>query len=151
MQAPKLPRNVHEVVRRYLGSDSGISTRPCSSRAKLQMFATADLKSAGCALHSLPEVYATLTRLPGIHRASAEHALRFLETIENRFSLVTLDVAEYRSTIGEAAGLGIVGGTTYDALIGACARKMKAEIIYTWNIAHFLRLGEDVAEKVRTP
>jgi hypothetical protein len=48
-------------------------------------------------------------------------------------------------------GLGIVGGTTYDALIGACARKMKAEIIYTWNIAHFLRLGEDVAEKVRTP
>jgi predicted nucleic acid-binding protein len=61
---------------------------------------TADLKSAGCALHSLPEVYATLTRLPGIHRASAEHALRFLETIENRFSLVTLDVAEYRSTIG---------------------------------------------------
>jgi toxin FitB len=116
-----------------------------------RLFATADLKSSGCALHSLPEVYATLTRLPGIHRASAEHALRFLETIENRFSLVTLDVAEYRSTIGEAAGLGIVGGTTYDALIGACARKMKAEIIYTWNIAHFLRLGEDVAERVRTP
>jgi hypothetical protein len=74
-----------------------------------------------------------------------------LEAIENRFSLVALDVAEYRSTIGEAAGLGIVGGTTYDALIGACARKMKAESIYTWNIAHFLRLGEEVAEKVRTP
>jgi hypothetical protein len=30
-------------------------------------------------------------------------------------------------------------------------RKMKAEIIYTWNIAHFLRLGEEVAERVRTP
>jgi hypothetical protein len=31
------------------------------------------------------------------------------------------------------------------------ARKMKAEIIFTWNIAHFLRLGEAVAEKTRTP
>lgn len=120
-------------------------------KRSFKLFATADRKSSGCAVQSLAEVYATLTRLPGIHRASAEHALRFLEAIENGFSLVALDVGGYRSTIGEAAGLDIVGGTTYDALIGACARKMKAEIIYTWNIAHFLRLGEEVAERVRTP
>jgi hypothetical protein len=53
--------------------------------------------------------------------------------------------------VGRYVGLILVFQPGYDALIGACARKMKAEIIYTWNIAHFLGLGEEVADKVRTP
>jgi predicted nucleic acid-binding protein len=77
--------------------------------------------------------------------------LGFLEAIEDRFSPVALDVSEYRAAIREAAGLGVVGGTLYDALIGACARKANAEVIYSWNSQHFLRLGPEIARRVRLP
>jgi predicted nucleic acid-binding protein len=115
------------------------------------LFSRADINSAACAAHSLAEVYATLTRMPGKHRTSGQQAVTFLEAIEERFSFVALDVAGYRSTIRQAAALGIVGGTSYDALVAACARKVKAEVIYTWNLQHFKMLGEEVAKRVRTP
>ena len=73
-----------------------------------------------------------------------------MEMIEERFSCVSLDVAEYRALV-HAAALGVIGGTLYDALIGACARKAKAEILYTWNVRQFERLGNGVAELVQTP
>jgi predicted nucleic acid-binding protein len=115
------------------------------------LFSRADTKKAFCAAHGLAEVYATLTRLPGRHRTSGEQALRFLEEIDERFHAVALDVAEYRISLRESAALGITGGTSYDALIGACARKAKADIIYSWNTRHFLQLGPEIAHRVRLP
>jgi predicted nucleic acid-binding protein len=116
-----------------------------------QLFSRATVKSAFCAAHSIAEVYATMTRLPGKHRTSGQQALTFLEMIEERFSLVALDVADYFATIRATAALGVVGGTSYDALVAACALKAKADVLYTWNIGHFLLLGDEVARKVRTP
>ena len=115
------------------------------------LFSRSAISQAGCAAHTLTEVYATVTRIPGRHRASGEQALRFLEAIEERFRPVALDVSEYRAAIREAAALGIVGGTSYDVLIGACARKAKAEVIYSWNTQHFLRLGPEIASRIRLP
>src|SRR5271165_2201099 len=116
-----------------------------------QLFSRATVKSAFCAAHSIAEVYATMTRLPGAHRTSGQQALTFLEMIQERFSLVALDVADYLATIREAASQGIVGGTSYDALVAACALKAKADVLYTWNTGHFLLLGDEVARRVRTP
>ncbi len=116
-----------------------------------ELFSRATVKSAFCAAHSIAEVYATMTRLPGKHRTSAQQALTFLEMIEERFSFVALDVEDYLATIRDAAALGVVGGTSYGALVAACARKAKADVLYTWNIGHFLLLGDVVAQKVRTP
>ena len=116
-----------------------------------QLFSRATVKSAFCAAHSIAEVYATMTRLPGKHRTSGQQALTFLEMIEKRFSFVALDVADYLATIREAAAMGIVGGTSYDALVAACALKAKADVLYTWNIERFSLLGDEVARKVRTP
>lgn len=115
------------------------------------LFSTADQKSAVCALHSLAEVYATTTRLPLRYRASAQQALTFLESIEERFSLMSLDTVEYRRCIREAAARGVVGGTLYDALIASCALKASVDRIYTWNVAHFVRLSDEVAKKVQIP
>ena len=116
-----------------------------------QLFSRAKVKSAFCAAHSIAEVYATMTRLPGKHRTSGQQALTFLEMIQERFSLVALNVADYLATIREAAALEIVGGTSYDALVAACALKAKADVIYTWNVAHFMLLGDDVSGRTRTP
>lgn len=116
-----------------------------------QLFSRATVKSAFCAAHSTAEVYATMTRLPGKHRTSGQQALTFLEMIQERFSLVALNVTDYLATIREAAALGMVGGTANDALVAACALKAKADVLYTWNTGHFLPLGGEVARKVCTP
>ncbi len=115
------------------------------------LFARANRKTAGCAAHSLAELYATLTRLPGKTRVSADQALLILDSVEERLEIVALDVREYRLAIQHAAATGIVGGTIYDALIGRCALQARATSIYTWDVADFQRLGAEFAAKVRTP
>jgi predicted nucleic acid-binding protein len=114
-------------------------------------FAAASRKNAGCAAHSLAEVYSTLTRYPGRQRLSAESAALLVQEIAHRLNLVWLDGDEYFAVINHVGGMGIVGGAVCDALIAACASKGKADIVYTWNTAHFLLLGDEVARKVRTP
>lgn len=115
------------------------------------LFTSADRKTACCAAHSLAELYATLTRLPGRARMSADQALLVLDSVEERLEIVSLDAREYRLAIQDAATAGIVGGTIYDALIGWSALKAGATRIYTWDVADFRRLGAEIAKKVRTP
>ena len=47
----------------------------------------------------------------------------FLDSVEERLDVVSLDAPEYHLAIREAATAGIVGGTIYDALLGRCALK----------------------------
>ena len=115
------------------------------------VLADADRKNACCAAHSLAELYATLTRLPGKLGLSVEQSLAALDSVAERLELIWLDVPEYRHAIREAASEGIVGGTIYDALLGQCALKARATKIYTWNVGHFRMLGAEIAGKVRTP
>ena len=119
--------------------------------ASLALFSRADKKHASCAAHSLAEVYATLTRLPGKHRASASEAMLFLEEMKERLAFISLDAEEYWRAVIESAESGIVGGTIYDSLLAHCALKAKAETIFTWNIDHFRHVGPEVAKRVRTP
>jgi len=115
------------------------------------LFIGADRKTACCAAHSLAELYATLTRLPGKFCLSADQAMLFLDSVEERLEVISLDPREYRLAIREAATAGIVGGTIYDALLGRCALKARATRIYTWDVGDFQRLSTEIAEKVRTP
>ncbi len=97
----------------------------------------------------MAEVYSTMTRLPGRHRLSGEQVFLFLENIRERLTLITLTGDEYHGAIKEAAEVGIVGGTIYDALIARCALKAKAEAIYTWNTRHFEQFGAEVVRRLR--
>jgi predicted nucleic acid-binding protein len=117
----------------------------------LAAFLMADKEQACCAAHSLAELYSALTRLPGKHRLSGEQVLLFLEAIEERLTVTTLEGEEYFSAIKRAGAAGIVGGMLCDALIAECALKSKAEKIYTWNLENFRRLGEEVAARAQTP
>jgi predicted nucleic acid-binding protein len=119
--------------------------------ASLAVFLRSDKKRGSCAAHSLAEVYATLTRLPGKHRASASEAMLFLENMQERLVLISLDAEEYWRTVMHSAESGIVGGMIYDALLAQCALKARAETIFTWNVEHFRRVGPEVAKRIRTP
>jgi predicted nucleic acid-binding protein len=115
------------------------------------VLADASRKNACCAAHSLAELYATLTRLPGKFGLTVDQALLSLDSVAERLELIALDVPEYQHAIRQAASGGIVGGTISDALLGRCALKARATNIYTWNVSHFRMLGAEIAAKVRTP
>ena len=119
--------------------------------ASLKVFEVAQKKDSCCAVHSLAEVYSTMTRLPGKYRLNGDQALLFLESIKERCTLIVLDAQEYILAIETAASLGIAGGTIYDALISQYALKANAETILTWNLEDFRRLGPEIAKRVKTP
>ena len=115
------------------------------------LFSQQERATACTASHCLAEVYAIVTGMPGKDRASGDEALLFLHDIRNHLDLVTLDQSEYFTVLEDTAATGITGGTAYDALIARCALKADAQTIYTWNVKHFKRLGENVAVRVRQP
>ena len=116
-----------------------------------ELFAKARRATASYAAHSLAEIYAVLTRLPSPHRLAPSQVLIMLGSIRDRLAPIALGPADYLRTIESAAASGISGGAVYDALIAACALKAKADVIYTWNVSDFGRLGAAIAGRVRTP
>jgi predicted nucleic acid-binding protein len=106
---------------------------------------------ACCGAHSLAEVYATLTGMPAPRRVSGDQALLFLGSIRDHVTLVALDELEYVQVAEAAAAAGLAGGAIYDAILGQCAVKADAEVIYTWNTHDFLRLARPISGRVSTP
>jgi predicted nucleic acid-binding protein len=117
--------------------------------ASLDLFLQLDKRRSWCAAHSLAELYSSLARMPGKHRVSCEHAILFVAEARERLGLVALDEEEYYLVIKKASLRGTAGGTIYDALVAACAHKVKVETIYTWNLRHFQQL--DFAGRIKTP
>jgi predicted nucleic acid-binding protein len=93
---------------------------------------------------SLIEAYAVLTRFPPPHRLSPQTALTLLE---NNFlklaTVVALNAKSYETLLLRAPKIGLAGGRTYDAVIGACAAQGKASTVLTFNAADFTALGQD--------
>ncbi len=119
--------------------------------ASLAVFLKANKVRDGCSAHSLAEIYATLTRLPGRNRFAGEQVLLVLANIRERLHLVALDGDEYFDAIQSAADLQIAGGTIYDALIARCAIKARADRLYTWNSKHFELFGAAVRKILHRP
>lgn len=78
--------------------------------------------------HVALEAYSVLTRLPAPHRAPAGQVHAFLEAAFPEPWLV-LPGQEVAPLIARLAELGIAGGGTYDALIGATAFSVGATLI----------------------
>jgi predicted nucleic acid-binding protein len=119
--------------------------------ASLELFIQFDQSTGCCGAHSLAEVYATLTRMPGKHRISGEQALLFINSIRERLSVIALSADEYADALQASAAMGIVGGGIYDAMLAHCALKAKAEAIYTWNARHYTLCGREVVARLCTP
>jgi len=109
-------------------------------------------RSTGCCgAHSLAEVYATLTRMPGKRRISGEQAMLFIGNIRERLSIVALNGEEYADALQGSAARGVIGGAIYDAMLAHCALKSKAQVIYTWNSRQYALCGREIAGRLRTP
>ena len=89
--------------------------------------------------------------MPPPNRATAEQAMLFVTDLQASLNLVALDADELFQAVCNFASIGIIGGAVYDGLLARCALKAKAEIIYTWNLRHFQRLGPEIARRLRVP
>lgn len=116
----------------------------------IDLFLRFEKKEACCGAHSLAEVYATLTGMPGKRRVSGNEALLFLGDIRARLTLVALDEQEYFQMTEASAAANLISGAVYDAILGHCALKANAEVIYTWNTKDFMRLPA-IASRVKNP
>jgi predicted nucleic acid-binding protein len=119
--------------------------------ASLKLVAAANKRKSYCGLHTLAEVYASMTALPVKHVIPPEQALLFVEEVRNRFTVIILNEDEYYATIEQAAERGFTSGRIYDALLLRCAAKAKTEVIYTWNVKHFKVIDPKQAHKIQTP
>ncbi len=115
------------------------------------LLASARQETTACGAHTLAEVYAVLSRLPGGKRKRPEYASFLVDQILARATVFSLSPEEYATTIRNAASQAHAGGMIYDALLLACARKSNAERIYTWNEKHFRMIAPDLADKIVTP
>ena len=119
--------------------------------SSLAVFTRFSKTEASCGAHSLVEVYSSLTRLPGKHRIGGEQAMLFIESIQERLTIVGLLPEEYFTMLRANAALGIAGGAIYDALLASCALKSGAEILFTWNLRHYGQLGPKIKPLLQTP
>ena len=117
----------------------------------IDLFLRFGRRDACCGAHSLAEVYATLTGMPGKRRVSGDEAMLFLGDIRERLTLVALDEEEYFQMAQACAAGGLASGAIYDAILGHCALKAEAKTIYTWNTKDFLRLPSPIAGRVKSP
>ncbi len=120
-------------------------------RQSLDLLAAATVEDSCCGLHSLAEVYATMTALPIKQVIPPEQAALFLDDIRDHCRLITLSETEYVFALQDAAKRGFRSGRIYDALLLHCARKSGAETIYTWNFAHFRATAPDLASRISSP
>ena len=118
------------------------------SHKRLMQFAP---QEAACAAHSLAELYAALTGMKPPNRIRPEMAELLLEHFITSLHCISLTADEVLHTIHRTAALKSPGGIIYDALLLACARKVQAERIYTWNVKHFQMVAPDLAERIMTP
>jgi len=115
------------------------------------LLAAATPTTTSCGAHTLAETYAVLSRLPGSKQHRPEFASALVDQMIARMTVVTLTGEEYVETIHSAAKARHAGGMIYDALLLACARKVNAERIYTWNLRHFRMIAPDLADRIMTP
>lgn len=117
----------------------------------LNAFAAAEKASAACGVHSLAEVYAVITGMPGEYKIAPEAAWLFLRQIAERCQLISLESQDYLAVLDFLVRNYRPGGQVYDALLLASARKSGADQILTWNVRHFQSLAPDLASRITTP
>jgi predicted nucleic acid-binding protein len=113
-----------------------------------------DLKNEGyVASHSLIEMYSVLTKLPSPYRHGPEQALLSIEeNVLKHFKAVSLRASDYPALLREAVGVGIQGGTIYDALVLKCAELAGVDRIYTLNLKHFRAFAApEIVNKIVEP
>lgn len=93
-------------------------------------------------VHSIAEVYASLTRLPVQPRIHPLEAVRIVtDNILAHFEVVPIGKEDYMEALNTVGSGGWCGAKIYDALLLRCAARCTVERIYTFNLGDFTQLA----------
>jgi predicted nucleic acid-binding protein len=92
-----------------------------------------------------------MTALPVKDVIPPDQAFLFVQEVRDRCTIVTLTEDDYFATIQRVAARGFSSGRVYEAVLLHCAAKVKAEVIYTWNLKHFQTIAPRQADRIQTP
>ena len=93
-------------------------------------------------VHSIAEVYASLTRLPVQPRIHPVEAVRIVtDNILPHFEVVPIGQEDYLEALNMVGSGGWSGAKIYDALLLSCAARCPVERIYTFNLGDFRQLA----------
>ena len=93
-------------------------------------------------IHSIAEVYASLTRLPVQPRIHPAEAARIItDNILPHFEAVPIHTNDYLEALNTVKNGGWSGANIYDALLLTAAVKCAADRIYTFNLGDFKLLA----------
>jgi predicted nucleic acid-binding protein len=102
--------------------------------------------------HGLAETWSALTGIPLRPPLAAATAHRIVrEGILARFEIASATARDYERVLASAADLDARGGSVYDALHAAMARKARADVVLTLDIRDFRRVAPDLGTRLRTP
>ncbi len=104
-------------------------------------------------VHSIAELYATLTRLPVKPRIHPVEAARIVtDNILPHFEVIALGQEDYLEAMNTVTNGGWSGAKIYDALLLRCAAMSQVKRIYTFNLGDFKQLAPvDLQEKICAP
>jgi len=132
----------------FAASDSG----HIHHERSLKLVTTAKPARAFVALHSLAELYATLSATPAPRMRQLPMVLEAVEHAAEVFTAVAVTRDDYLWVLRHVARAGGRSGQVYDALILKCAERAAVDKIYTWNLAHFRRVAwPAVAARISEP
>ena len=101
--------------------------------------------------HTLAELYAILTILPGL-RVSPATARELVETqVVPLATLVTLTPADYLAVLGRMADLNLSSGIVYDGVIAYAVEKAGVDRLLTFDVEHFRRVWPEGAKRIVSP
>ena len=122
---------------------ASVQDHPHYNRAWPAFHRVAKKKDKGfISVHSIAEVYATLTRLPVQPRIHSLEARRIVaDNIISHFEIIPIGKKDYAEALDAVANGGWIGGKIYDALLLRCATKHRLDRIYTFNLGDFKQLA----------
>ncbi len=103
-------------------------------------------------VHALNETFATLTGGSLGFRVDADLTARLIrEQIVAHASMIVLDSGDVTDALVKARAHGVRGGAVYDYMHLVAARKGKADVLYTLNLANFQHLHRVGDPEIRRP
>ncbi len=99
-------------------------------------------------VHSIAELYASLTRLPVQPRIHPVEAARIVtDNVLPHFETVLVGKEDYLEALSMVASGGWSGAKIYDALLLCGAAQCAADRIYTFNLVDFRQLASASLQK----
>lgn len=124
--------------------DASVLIEGCLQNSSKFTAADALIKAGSCtSSHALAEAYTTLSGDKRL-RINPHHAAQMVLDCARKLKVFSLSPTEMVALITQAPQSGITGGSFYDAIHAATARKLKCSIIYTLNLSHFRHVAPDL-------